>query len=95
MPRLVYHRATDPVKIDPKTLDPEKLLSICACGISQKFPFCDGSHKKCRANEQPGILYVYDRDNREVVEERPDVPPAPPPVPPASDSPPPTTAPSA
>jgi CDGSH-type Zn-finger protein len=78
MPRLVRRDALGPIKIDPKTLDPEKPIWICACGLSQTFPFCDKSHKVCRETEQPGVLYVYDRDNKTVVEERPDAPPPPP-----------------
>lgn len=70
MPRLVYRTATGPIKIDPKTLDPEKLISICACGLSQTFPFCDGAHKECRVTEQPNVLYVYDADNKTITEQR-------------------------
>lgn len=72
MARMVHRDATGPIKIDPKTLDPEKPIFICACGISQNFPFCDGSHKQCRSLEQPGTLHIYDRENRTVVEQRPD-----------------------
>ncbi|MGE3107224.1 MAG: CDGSH iron-sulfur domain-containing protein [Phycisphaerales bacterium] len=72
MPRMVYLSATDPIKIDPKTLDPEKKLAICACGLSKQFPMCDGSHKPCRVNEEPGKVYVYDRTNSQVVEVRDD-----------------------
>lgn len=72
MPRLAYHTATDPIKIDPKSLDPDKPIFVCACGLSQKFPFCDGAHKACRAAEQPGMLYVYDRTNKTVLDTRED-----------------------
>ena len=97
MARMVRREATGPIKIEaaPGTLGPDgappKPIWICACGLSQTFPFCDGTHKACRAAEQPGILYVYDRDNKTVVEERPDPnpppPPAPPPPPPAPPAP--------
>jgi CDGSH-type Zn-finger protein len=70
MPRLVHRTATGPIKIDPKTLDPEKMISICACGLSQTFPFCDGAHKTCRVTEQPDVLYVYDADNKTITEQR-------------------------
>jgi len=70
MPRLVHRTAMGPIKIDPKTLDPEKLISICACGLSQTFPFCDGAHKACRVTEQPDILYVYDAQNKTITEQR-------------------------
>jgi CDGSH-type Zn-finger protein len=71
MPRLVYRDTLGPIKIDPKALDPEKPIFICACGLSQTRPYCDGSHKACRAAEKPDVLYVYGRDNKTVVEERP------------------------
>ena len=45
MARLVRLTATDPLKIDPKTLPQDKMLAICQCGLSQNYPFCDGTHK--------------------------------------------------
>lgn len=75
MARLVRREATDPIKILPPPGTPPELaktLFICACGVSQKFPFCDGSHKGCRGNEVPGKLYVYSPDNTTVVEVRDD-----------------------
>ncbi|MCX8019694.1 MAG: CDGSH iron-sulfur domain-containing protein [Chitinophagaceae bacterium] len=27
-------------------VEPGKIYSWCSCGLSQKAPFCDGSHKK-------------------------------------------------
>jgi len=72
MPRMVYRHETGPIKIDPKTLDPEKPIWICACGLSQTFPFCDKSHKACSSTEQPGMVHVYSRDNKTIVERRPD-----------------------
>ena len=60
MARLVRLTLTDPLKIDPKTLPQDKILSICQCGLSQNYPFCDGSHKAARA-EQPGTLSIYDK----------------------------------
>lgn len=66
MARLVRHTLTRPIKIEPQ----ETVISICACGLSQKFPFCDGAHKSC-VDEKEGRLYVYDKD-RKVIEERDD-----------------------
>lgn len=78
MPRLVRLDAQAPVKIDPATWPRDeqgnlKPVSVCACGLSQKFPICDGAHKACRVSEQPGVLYVYDATRTRVIEERPDV----------------------
>ena len=67
MPRLVRHDLTGPIKIEPQ----DKPVFICGCGLTQNFPFCDGTHKNC-AGEQPGTLYVYDADRKTVIEERPD-----------------------
>lgn len=71
MPRLVHRTATGPIKIDPKTLDPNKPIWICACGLSANFPFCDGAHKACAQTEKPGTVTIYDAD-RKPVGEQPD-----------------------
>lgn len=78
MPRLVRFEALSPIKIDPATWPRDeqgnlKPISVCACGLSQKYPICDGAHKPCRVSEQPGVLYVYDATRTKVIEERPDV----------------------
>jgi CDGSH-type Zn-finger protein len=71
MPRTVRFDATTPIKIDPATWPRDeagnmKVLSICACGISAKFPFCDGAHKSCKT-EEPGCTYTYDIATRAVL----------------------------
>ncbi len=93
MPRLVRHEPAAPIKIDPNAPAGEpnawprdeqgnlKILSICACGLSARFPFCDGAHKICR-NEEPGHIYTYDPVTRDVIEKKPmDTPGAPPATP--------------
>jgi CDGSH-type Zn-finger protein len=40
-----------------------KVLSICTCGLSQKFPFCDGAHKTCK-DEDPSTTYTYEGGTR-------------------------------
>ena len=76
MARIVRHTATGPVKIDPATWprDAEgnlKPIFVCACGLSAKYPICDGTHKGCAA-EEAGSVYVYDPATRQVIDRRPD-----------------------
>lgn len=69
MPRIVKLNATGPVKIEPGH---EKPVWVCACGLSQTFPICDGSHKACKATEpDPAATYIYDDSRRTIVGVRP------------------------
>jgi len=65
MPRLIRHDADGPIKIEPQ----DKPIFICACGLSQNMPHCDGSHSYCRKNEQPGRVYVYNNERTEIVKD--------------------------
>ncbi len=65
MPRLIRHDATGPIRIDPQ----DKPVFVCACGLSQNMPICDGAHKSCK-DEAPGTVYVYDEARKQVIEER-------------------------
>lgn len=72
MARIVRHDATSPIKIEPPS-DPAtaKPIFVCACGISKTFPFCDGSHKRCR-DEEAGAVYEYDPVTGEARSKRPE-----------------------
>ena len=63
MARMIRSDRTGPIRIDPQ----DKPVFICGCGLTQNFPFCDGSHKTC-VQEEPGKLYVYDRERKAIRE---------------------------
>lgn len=65
MTRLIKHTETGPIEIPPQ----EKSVWICACGLTQNTPFCDGSHKICKKGdgEEAGKLYIYNDEATEVV----------------------------
>src|SRR5690242_1233867 len=67
MARMVRLTATGPYRIEPQDFPKDKALSICACGLSRRLPYCDGSHKGCR-DEIAGSLYVYGEDRTSVIE---------------------------
>lgn len=69
MARLIPHDATGPIRNDPQ----DKPVFVCACGLSQNLPLCDGSHKGCKG-EEPGKVYVYDAERKTVVEVRDEEP---------------------
>jgi len=65
MARMIRHDATGPIEIKPQ----EKSVWVCACGLSQAMPVCDGSHKTAR-QEEPGKCYYYDPERRNVLQVR-------------------------
>jgi len=66
MARLVRLEATGPIRVEPS----DKPIFVCACGLSRKFPFCDGTHKACR-DEPAGSTCRYDPATGERIETNP------------------------
>ncbi len=63
MARLVRFEAIGPIKIDPAQFPRDeqgnlKPISICACGLTSRSPFCDGTHKRCK-DETQDVVYEY------------------------------------
>lgn len=63
MAREVTHEATGPLKLDESDLDDEKGdVAVCLCGLSEEYPFCDGSHNET-TDEDEGVVYKYEGDS--------------------------------
>ncbi|MEQ8845568.1 MAG: CDGSH iron-sulfur domain-containing protein [Phycisphaerales bacterium] len=55
MARRITLSGTGPIRIDPQ----DKPVFVCGCGLTGNFPFCDGTHKTCK-DEEDGKVYEYD-----------------------------------
>jgi len=64
MARMIRHEKNAPYEVPEGT---ELPIYICACGLSKNKPFCDGTHKKTRDEEQ-GHVYMYDANGRIKIE---------------------------
>lgn len=66
MSRLVELDATGPRKLDESDLDLEKGdVAVCQCGLSEEFPFCDGSHRLTEAEDvETCYRYVDDEGSQ-------------------------------
>ncbi|WP_455449938.1 CDGSH iron-sulfur domain-containing protein [Natrinema thermotolerans] len=68
MTRLVELEANGPRKLEPEDIDDGKGdVAVCQCGLSDEFPFCDGSHRRTR-DEDEETTYVYEDGKRREVE---------------------------
>jgi len=67
MSREVTLDARGPRFLDADDVDPEKGdVAVCQCGLSDEFPFCDGSHQATEAEADDTRYKYVDGERREV-----------------------------
>jgi len=67
MAREITHDARGPVYLDEDDVDEGKGdIAVCTCGLSNDFPFCDGSHRVTE-DGRDGVVYKYENDDPEAL----------------------------
>ena len=65
MTRIIEHDQQGPHIVDEDEFEKQGgNIAICQCGLSDNYPFCDGSHQATR-DEEDGKLYKYEDDDSE------------------------------
>jgi CDGSH-type Zn-finger protein len=67
MAREVTHTADGPLYLDEDDIDPERGdIAVCLCGLSDEYPFCDGSHRAVQDEPEGGRYKYVDGERREI-----------------------------